>query len=171
MDANVMDEAAKPLKNRRYEAMCQIMANQELSQEQAAKEVGFAGAKSNGSRIANLPEFQARLELLRTRKAEKAEKFAALASAVTTESLIAECEEARVMAIELKQPQSILAAIKEKGVLSGKRIERSEQGEPGEFDGLNEEQLAEYIGQKMAELGIEIISDDKLDQANDGTRH
>jgi hypothetical protein len=27
-----------------------------------------------------------------------------------------------------------VAAIKEKGVLSGKRIERSERGEPGEFD-------------------------------------
>ena len=163
-----MSETAKPLKNPRYEAMCQIMANMEFSPEQAAKEVGFAAPKSNGYRIANLPDFQSRLGLLRTRKAEKAEKLNALASAVTTESLIAECEEARLMAIELKQPQSILAAIKEKGVLSGKRIERSEQGEPGEFDGLNEEQLAEYIGQKMAELGIEIVP---ADEQSDGTRH
>jgi hypothetical protein len=45
-------------------------------------------------------------------------------------------------AIELKQPKSVLAAIKEKGVLSGKRIERSETGEPGEFEGMNETELA-----------------------------
>ena len=61
------------------------------------------------------------------------------------------------MAIELKQPQSAIAAIKEKGVLSGKRIERSETGEPGEFEGMNETELANYIGQKMVELGIEIV--------------
>ena len=75
------------------------------------------------------------------------------------------------MADRLNNPQAVIAAIKEMGVLSGKRIERSEQGEPGEFEGLNEQELAEYIGQKMAELGIEIISDDKLEQSSDGTRH
>ena len=77
--------------------------------------------------------------------------------------LIAECEEARLLALALKQPQSAIAAIKEKGVLSGKRIERSETGEPGEFDGLNEQELAEYIGQKMAELGIEIVREEELE--------
>jgi hypothetical protein len=65
------------------------------------------------------------------------------------------------MAIELKQPQSILAAIEEKGVLSGKRIERSETGEPGEFEGMNEQELTEYISQKMVELGIEIVRDEE----------
>ena len=65
------------------------------------------------------------------------------------------------MAIELKQPQSILAAIKEKGVLSGKRIERSGTGEPGEFEGMNEQELTEYISQKMVELGIEIVRDEE----------
>jgi len=40
-------------------------------------------------------------------------------------------------------------------------IERSETGEPGEFEGMNEQELAEYIGQKMAELGIEIVRDEE----------
>ena len=159
-----MSETAKPLKDRRHEAMAQMMAHQDITQEQAAKEAGFRNHKSTASRIVNRPEFQERLQLLRIRKAERA----AIACDVTTESLIAECEAARLMAIELKQPQSILAAIKEKGVLSGKRIERSEQGEPGEFDGLNEQELAEYIGQKMSELGIEIVP---ADEQSDGTRH
>ena len=162
-----MTEAAKPLKNRRYEAMCQMMANMDITQEQAAKEAGFSQSKSTVSRIANTPEFQARLQQLRTRKAEKA----AIACDVTTELLIGYCEQARQMAEQLKQPQSVIAAIKEMGVLSGKRIERSEQGEPGEFEGLNEQELADYIGQKMAELGIEIVKDDRLEQPNDGTRH
>ncbi len=105
----------------------------------------------------NAPAFQARLQILTDRRAQKVTTVCE----VTTESLIAECEEARLMAIELKQPQSILAAIKEKGVLSGKRVERSETGEPGEFDGMNEQELAEYIGQKMAELGIEIVKEEE----------
>ena len=67
------------------------------------------------------------------------------------------------MAIELKQPQSVLAAVKEKGVLSGKRIERSEQGEPGEFDGMNEQELSEYISKMMVELGIEIVREEELE--------
>jgi hypothetical protein len=46
-------------------------------------------------------------------------------------------------------------------VLSGKRIERSETGEPGEFDGMSEQELAKYIGQKMAELGIEIVREEE----------
>jgi hypothetical protein len=64
----------------------------------------------------------------------------------------------------LKQPQSAIAAIKEKGVLSGKRIERSETGEPGEFDGMNETELANYISQKMIELGIEIVREEESER-------
>ena len=40
------------------------------------------------------------------------------------------------------------AAIKEKGMLSGKRIERSERGAPGEFDWIENataEQLEQFL--------------------------
>jgi hypothetical protein len=57
--------------------------------------------------------------------------------------------------------RTTLAAVKEKGVLSGKRIERSETGEPGEFEGMNETELADYISQKMVELGIEIVREEE----------
>ena len=166
-EASIAYEPSAPLKNPKHEHMIQLMVNHDLTQDQALKEAGFKPHKSSASRIVNSTDFQQRLQLLRTRKAEKA----AFSCAVTTESLIAECEEARLMAERLNNPQAVIAAIKEKGVLSGKRIERSEQGEPGEFEGLNEQELAEYIGQKMAELGIEIVAaDDQLDP-NDGTRH
>jgi hypothetical protein len=35
-----------------------------------------------------------------------------------------------------------ISALKELGVLSGKRIERSERGEPGEFDHMSDEEFA-----------------------------
>ena len=155
-----------PLKNPRHERMCRLMS-QGQSAEQATKGAGYRYNSGNTSRIVDTPEFQERLHILIARRTAKS---AAIVE-VTTEKLIGYCEEARLMADRLNNPQAVIAAIKEMGVLSGKRIERSEQGEPGEFEGLNEQELAEYIGQKMAELGIEIISDDKLDQANDGTRH
>ena len=48
-------------------------------------------------------------------------------------------------------------------MLSGKRIERSETGEPGEFDGMNEQELSEYISKMMVELGIEIVREEELE--------
>ena len=155
-----------PLKNPRHERLVQLMA-QGLTQEQAYKTAQFSYDSGNASRLINKPAFQVRLQVLTERKAQKL----AIVHEVTAESLIAECEEARLMAERLNNPQAVIAAIKEKGVLSGKRIERSEQGEPGEFEGLNEQELAEYIGQKMAELGSEIVKDEQVDQATDGTRH
>jgi hypothetical protein len=51
----------------------------------------------------------------------------------------------RAIAIENGQLSAKITAIKEKGVLSGKRIERSEIGGPGEFDSLSDEGLERAI--------------------------
>ncbi len=67
---------------------------------------------------------------------------------VTVESLIREVDEARALAMSINQPAAAVAAIKEKGVLSGKRVERSEQGLPGEFaelDGMTTDELRAYL--------------------------
>jgi hypothetical protein len=72
---------------------------------------------------------------------------------VTVESLISEAEQARRGAMGAGQYAAAVAAVKEKGVLSGKRIERSERGQPGEFadlDNMTAEQLADFI-RKQAE--------------------
>jgi len=42
-----------------------------------------------------------------------------------------------------------VAAIKEKGVLSGQRIEREEVGAPGEFDSMTDVFLIEANGAKL----------------------
>ena len=56
---------------------------------------------------------------------------------MTAEGLINEAEQVRAAAVEAGQFSAAIAAIKEKGVLSGKRVERSERGDPGEFEFLN----------------------------------
>jgi phage terminase small subunit len=47
------------------------------------------------------------------------------------------------------QLSAAVAAIKEKGILSGKRIERAEVGAPGEFDALTDDEL-----ERVARLGL-----------------
>ena len=70
------------------------------------------------------------------RKSEIGDRIAQINSvaaehaAVTVEGLIAECDEAMALAREVRNPTAMVAAIKEKGVLSGKRVERSERGAP-----------------------------------------
>jgi hypothetical protein len=44
-------------------------------------------------------------------------------------------------------------ALKELGVLSGKRVERSERGEPGEFDRMSDEELREALDKQARALG------------------
>jgi hypothetical protein len=43
--------------------------------------------------------------------------------------------------MENGQLSAAVAAIKEKGVLTGKRIERTEVGAPGEFEALGDDEL------------------------------
>jgi hypothetical protein len=43
--------------------------------------------------------------------------------------------------------------LKELGVLSGKRVERSERGEPGEFDRMSDEELREALDKQARALG------------------
>jgi hypothetical protein len=64
-----------------------------------------------------------------------------------------EAEEVRVRAMERGQLNAAVAAIKEKGVLSGKRVERSEVGGPGQFDHLSDEELRAEIVRECRELG------------------
>jgi hypothetical protein len=51
--------------------------------------------------------------------------------------------------------QPAVSALKEKGILSGRRIERTEIGGPGDFDHLTDEELERDIRQRIAELGFD----------------
>jgi len=43
------------------------------------------------------------------------------------------------------QFNAAISALKELGVLSGKRIERAERGEPGEFDRMSDDELRQAV--------------------------
>jgi hypothetical protein len=82
---------------------------------------------------------------------------------VTAESLIAEHEEVRVGAMESKQFNAANAAIREKSILSGHRIERSEIGSPGQFDNLTDDELWRVVVERFEQL--------KLLHDENGTTH
>jgi hypothetical protein len=55
------------------------------------------------------------------------------------------------------QLSAAVSALKEKGVLSGKRVERSEIGLPGEFDHMSDEELHQSIINELRELGFILV--------------
>ena len=55
----------------------------------------------------------------------------------------------------LGQLRDARESLKELGVLSGKRVERSERGEPGEFERMSDEELRENLTERARALGFE----------------
>jgi phage terminase small subunit len=107
---------------------------------EAYEKAGFEPDDGNCVRLAHEESVAKRIQELTEKAAERA--------GVTVDSLIAESEQARKGAMNAEQFAAAVAAIKEKGVLSGKRIERSERGQPGEFadlDNMSAGELAEFI--------------------------
>jgi phage terminase small subunit len=93
--------------------------------------------------------------VLQGRAAERAE--------VTTASLIAEAEEAREEAMKSGQYSAAVSAIREKGVLSGRRLERSERGMPGEFadlDNMSADELRAALERELEAAGLRLVAID-----------
>ncbi len=127
------------LSNPRWERFAQARAKGKTATE-AYEIAGFKPSDANAAHLSARPEIQGRIQELTGKAAERA--------VVTVESLIREVDEARELAMAINQPAAAIAAIKEKGVLSGKRVERSEQGLPGEFaelDGMSTDELRAYL--------------------------
>lgn len=136
-----------PLDNQRHEIFAQELAKGKPASE-AYVLAGYSesGAEPNASRLIRNDKVRQRVVELQERGALRAE--------VTVESLLQEAEDARLKAMELGQVSAAVAAIREKGVLSGKRVERSEHGQPGEFDGLTSDELRERLAREAAALGF-----------------
>jgi hypothetical protein len=91
---------------------------------------------------------------------------------VTTESILAELEEARVLAMRLEQPNAAVAASMGKAKVAGKIVQRHEHGQPGAFAELNDEELQQAIleqTRKLAELDPEFAK--QLAQQKRATKH
>jgi phage terminase small subunit len=52
------------------------------------------------------------------------------------------------------QFNAAISALKELGVLSGKRVERSERGGPGEFDHMSDEELRAAVTEEAIAMGF-----------------
>ena len=77
---------------------------------------GYKESRHNASTLRTNQNILDRIIEIQSRVAQRVE--------VTVESLIAEAEEVRALAIESGQLNAAIAAIKEKGVLSGRREEK-----------------------------------------------
>lgn len=123
--------------------------SQELAKGKTADEAYvLAGYKENRGNASTLKANQ----IISDRVAELLERGAKRVE-VTVESLIAEAEEARQLALANGQASAAVAATREKGVLSGKRIERSEQGKPGDFDRMDDDELEAFIATGQNPVG------------------
>ncbi|HEY7243379.1 MAG TPA: hypothetical protein VH678_05790 [Xanthobacteraceae bacterium] len=134
------------LKNPRHERFARLLASGKTAVD-AHELAGYKRDDGHASRWARKPEIRARVQEIAGTAAERA--------AVTVDGLIAKAEAVLAAAMEAGQHSAAIAAIKEIGVLSGKRIERSERGQPGEFDWLDRLSVAELELLANGELDIE----------------
>jgi hypothetical protein len=136
-----------PLPNSRREKFAQELA----SGHSAAEAYELAGYKPNYGnciRLKGNESITARVLELQRRGAAHAE--------VTIASLVRELDEARVEALRLGQASAAVAATMGKAKITGQIIERSEIGQPGEFDSMTEDELREYIMRNLHEIGISV---------------
>jgi hypothetical protein len=105
------------LSNQRHELFAQELAAGKPASE-AYSSAGYKPDDGHACRLAGNGKVRARVTELQSKAASRAE--------ITLASLLDEAEEARCLAIQMKNPAAAIAAIKEKGVLSGIRIEKRE---------------------------------------------
>jgi hypothetical protein len=145
-----------PLPNERRELFAQHIASGHLYGESYV----LAGYRPNPGKASHLranAKVAARIREIqeeRERRDSRAAEIAAQKAAVSVESLLRELEEARVAAMADGQFGAAVAAVKEKGVLAGVRVERSEQRHLGDFDQLSLEELRRELFVQARELGL-----------------
>jgi phage terminase small subunit len=73
---------------------------------------------------------------------------------ITLSLLIERADQIFKQAMAAGQFTAAIGALKELGILSGKRVERSERGEPGEFERMSDEELREAVTESARALGF-----------------
>lgn len=105
------------LSNPRHERFAQELAKGKSASE-AYVGAGYRANRGNAAALAREQHISTRADEIKDRGSIRAE--------VTLASLLDEAEQARSLAMKLGQPAAAIAAVKEKGVLSGHRIEKRE---------------------------------------------
>ena len=132
------------LANHRRELFAQFLAQGKTATD-AHELAGYRRNDGNASTLAKHPEVQVRVKEIKG--------ATAAAAVVTAESLMDQAEAILARAMDSHQYGAAVSALKEKSILSGKRVERSEVGGPGQFDHLSDEELRQLIIDEARELG------------------
>jgi hypothetical protein len=141
------------LSNPRYELFAQGLALGK-KQDDAYADAGYTRNKGNSSTLKNKPEVQNRVqELLDKRAGKTIEKYAAEVE-YTREKLLGYLEEARLFALDCKNPSAAVSATVGMARVLGLIIDRREVGDAGAFDALTDEELVAKAAQQARELGV-----------------
>jgi hypothetical protein len=103
-------------------------------------------APRNARRRAARADVKRMVAELRAPVAEKLE--------ITLSLLIERADQIYRQAMLAGQFNAAISALKELGVLSGKRVERSERGEPGEFERMSDEELRAAVTEQAIAMGF-----------------
>jgi hypothetical protein len=163
------------LDNRRRELFTQLLF-QGFSAVDAYEKAGYKRHDGNACTLANHPEVLARLEEIRGEGEQGwpvGTRAIAARANVTVDTLIDDSEKVFQRAMEIDQLSAANTAIKGKGILSGKWVERAEIGAPGEYDALSDDELERQIMERVARLGYVLTLDiphvdNAADVDNDG---
>jgi hypothetical protein len=142
------------LANHRRELFTQLLF-QGFPAVDAYEKAGYKRHDGNACTLANHPEVLARLAEIRGEQGWPVGTRAIAARAnVTVETLIDDSEKVFQRAMEIGQLSAANTAIKGKGILSGKWIERAEVGTPGEYETMTDDELERQIMERVARLGL-----------------
>lgn len=130
------------LSNPRHERFAQELAAGKTADE-AYQLAGYAENRHNASRLKTKETILRRVAELQSRTVARLH--------VTLEWLIEKAEEARKQAMEMGQTSAAVGAIKELGVLSGQRVEKSERRNVNIDDMSDDELIAVVRGEAEAE--------------------
>jgi hypothetical protein len=146
------------LSNAKHELYCQHLALGKTASE-AYEMAGYKPSRSNASVLRAKQSVSDRLsEILQQSESKVVQQIE-----YTRDSILAELEEARQMAIELKNPSAAWQAAMAKAKILGLIIDRREVGDVGRFDGFTDEQLVEEAARQARALGIagpQLVEDD-----------
>jgi len=137
------------LSNAKHELFCQHLALGKTASE-AYEMAGYKPSRSNASVLRAKQNVSDRLnEILQQSERKVVQKIE-----YTRDNILAELEEARQMALELKNPSAAWASAMAKARILGLIIDRREVGDVGAFDSWTDEQLVKEAARLARSLGI-----------------
>ena len=137
------------LPNAKYELFAQAIASGQTL-EKAYAAAGYKPSKSNGSTLRSKQNVSERIKEILEQASDKLVKNIDC----SREKILAEIEQARLMAIDLEMPGAAWQASMAKAKIRGLIIDRREVGEAGAYDALTDDELVALAAKKARELGL-----------------